>query len=791
MNNDMQSNGPIQRVELPLKKKLLYALLSVLLFFVAIELILSLANVPPVSESPDPFVGLARTGDLFAKQIINGRTMMVTATNKLHLFNSQQFPAKKEEGTYRIFCVGGSTTYGRPYGDSTSFCGWLREFLAEADPARKWEVINAGGISYASYRVTAIMEELSAYGPDMFVVYSGHNEFLEERTYRELRKVPEPVLWLSSQFAKTRLSTVMQGAYDYITRREDSQTGRDEFEVDEILNDTVGPTSYTRNDTLRSNIVAHFGFNLSRMVKIASVCDSRILFIMPASNLKDMAPFKSEHRHELSDEKLAEWTLHYGRGAAALEAGDAVVAAGAWMKAAAIDSRYADLHYRLGTALLAQGGAEEAKRAFRRAIDEDILPLRIITELRDSLTNLTLEENVPLLDAEAMLEGHCRSEYGRAILGKEYFLDHVHFTIDANRLLALLLLDHLGTEDVLATNSRLSEKSLDAVTSRVRSKVDARQHAVALRNLGNILDWAGRLKEGHRLLSLAHRTLGDAQTALALGRSSTRMGDLPAAADHYREALRLDPGAAKTHFRLADTLERLGRMEESERHYAEMLRLMPGNAKRHSTVGAFMARAGRRDKARYHFGQAFSIDPCSAEALLGMARIEGDSGDVAQAASWYRKLVVTEPDSVTGHLELGKLLAETGQLDEAASHLQKAVTLAPHSDDAHYNLATALMLAGNAAEAEGHYRKTLQINPDSAKTLVGLGAACSAQGRHRQAIPLFEHALQLEPDLIEAHHDLAVALNKLGKVADAERHFGRAKKLMREEPTEKLRSGTR
>jgi len=34
------------------------------------------------------------------------------------------------------------------------------ELLPEADKSKKWEVINAGGISYASYRVARVMEEL-------------------------------------------------------------------------------------------------------------------------------------------------------------------------------------------------------------------------------------------------------------------------------------------------------------------------------------------------------------------------------------------------------------------------------------------------------------------------------------------------------------------------------------------------------------------------------------------------------------------------------------------------------
>ena len=60
-----------------------------------------------------------------------------------------------------------------------------------ADPTPHWEVINAGLLSYGSYRVAMVMEELITYEPDLFIVYTGHNEFLERRTYKEIIAAPE------------------------------------------------------------------------------------------------------------------------------------------------------------------------------------------------------------------------------------------------------------------------------------------------------------------------------------------------------------------------------------------------------------------------------------------------------------------------------------------------------------------------------------------------------------------------------------------------------------------------
>ncbi|MCK5378818.1 MAG: O-GlcNAc transferase, partial [Acidobacteria bacterium] len=165
-------------------KKILMAIGVTVVFFLVLEGVLALVGVEPRLYVEDPFVGFTSTSPLFVEDVdAEGQLVYRTADNKARLFNPQSFPADKGDGTVRVFCMGGSTTYGRPFDDVTSFCGWLRELLPEVDPSHRWEVINAGGVSYASYRVALLMEELIRYDPDLFVIYSGQNEFLEARTY--------------------------------------------------------------------------------------------------------------------------------------------------------------------------------------------------------------------------------------------------------------------------------------------------------------------------------------------------------------------------------------------------------------------------------------------------------------------------------------------------------------------------------------------------------------------------------------------------------------------------------
>lgn len=74
----------------------------------------------------------------------------------------------------------------------------MRELLPVADEHTVWEVINAGGVSYASYRVAALMEELTQYQPDLFVIFSAHNEFLERRTYAGMFSQPPWFLYFQA-----------------------------------------------------------------------------------------------------------------------------------------------------------------------------------------------------------------------------------------------------------------------------------------------------------------------------------------------------------------------------------------------------------------------------------------------------------------------------------------------------------------------------------------------------------------------------------------------------------------
>jgi tetratricopeptide (TPR) repeat protein len=743
---------------MPLRRKVLLGILTLAVFFAGTEFALRLIGVKPLLVTEDPFVGFAGNIPLFVEHVQpDGTIMLVTAENKLNTFNAQQFPKVKSKNAYRIFCMGASTTYGHPFDDSVSFCGWLREFLRSADSSTNWEVINAGGISYASYRVANLMNELSQYQPDLFIVYSGQNEFLEERTYRNIKAIPDWVMHTKVVLANTSIYTIMNRMLDPVTKNrvETGEKGQKmKSEVDEILNHTIGPTSYTRDDVLKREIIAHYQFNLNRMITIAKSAGSKIIFVTPASNLKDMPPFKSENRSGMTDTEKSHWNSLYTEGKELRAVGKQAEALAKFNEAIKIDDRHADLQYRVGQVLFALKRFEESKGSFQKAIDEDICPLRILSPMSKAVHDIAKEKDVPLIDYVKLLEDDCYGRYGHKILGNEYFLDHVHPTIEGYRMLGLALLDQLSRQGIARTNPQWNDEAIASVTRKVEQRMDPKRRAYSLVTLGKTLDWAGRLDDGYNLFLQAFHILKDNSYNVLgeLANSSVRRGKMPEAMDYYRQALQFSPDNLTLHDSMAYYLEKNGKLQEALAHYSEIIRI--GNASTQQIpVKKIIA-------THYNMAHIFSIQ-----------------GRTKEAIEQYVVVLKLKPDEVSAHTNMGILLAKEGQTTEAITQFTAVLKIKPDSSLAHYNLGMILDKQGMLEEAIAHYSEMLRIEPNNADAHNNLGVVFAKMGKIDKAVDQFFYALKVDPSNVEAHSNLGMALSIQGRKEEADFHYSEAKRI--------------
>jgi tetratricopeptide (TPR) repeat protein len=546
-------------LRLPRWKKLLYGLLMAVTCLVLLEALLAVAGVKPLTSRHDPFVGFSAALPHFEERAAIGEPpRMRTARNKLSYLNDQNFAAKKPTGTFRIFCLGDSTTYGQPYDDPTSYVGWLRTLLVTASPSQAWEVVNAGGISYASYRVAALMEELVRYEPDLFVVYTGHNEFLEERTYRDVLRTSSTRRWLTLLAAGTRTGAAMHRLLGSPSHAPPVELSAD---VETMLDRSVGPTSYERDDELRRQIVAHFAVSLRQMIDRARAAGVEIVFIRPASNLKDCGPFLSRPDEGLTDAQRLVWQEHVEAGRSLQAAGRHQDAVREFEEALDVDDWAAEVHYLHGQSLQALERYDESEAALVRAVDEDVCPLRMTSDLAAAFDGVVAERGALALDYHQILRDASRIEVGHAVLGAEYFLDHVHPTIEAHGMLAAELARRLWQAGLLPGDGDLSQATIDASARRVHDQVDPVAHAHAEAELARVLFWAGKQDEAGPLAlkSLAYNE-DDPRVWLIAGIHLQRLGKTEEAVAHLERALELSP----EDLRIRNALDRISK-ESRER----------------------------------------------------------------------------------------------------------------------------------------------------------------------------------------------------------------------------------
>jgi tetratricopeptide (TPR) repeat protein len=622
----------------PLWKKILLSFLVVAMLFGLLEGILFLAGVDPVLVEDDPFMGFAGNVPLFVKSGDgSGEDVFVTAPNK-RLFNHQEFPATKGKDTYRIFCLGGSTTFGRPYDDTSSFAGWLREILPLAAPDIQWEVINAGGVSYASYRVAHLMEELVRYEPDMFIVYTGQNEFLEERTYRKLKATPAFIRSLSGLLAHTRTWALMSSAIGGLTGS--SGTGNtDKAEMSEeadTLLEHFGPEVYKRDDTLTWQVQEHFLLSLDRMARIAESGESRMVLVKPASNIKDCSPFKSQHTDGLALGDIARVEDAIASAGAAREAGDPEQALALLDVALEADPRSADLHYRRGKTLIELGRGAEARTALIRALEEDVCPLRIKPGMVEGIGIVAAERGLPLVDFDTLIDTRAMEEIGIPIAGQEYFLDHVHPTIRANGLLAMDL-----ARTVLAEIGRspdlLMETHFTAAEAAIAARLDPAKRARSLANLAAVLAWAGKIEDAvrpaHQALELDDDSLTVTTAAGILATWYATSGDLAKEKFYYRMALNANPGNHDTHWRIG--LRALDRqpaeVELACAHFLYAAVFWQGEHRDapHRVLGEIMASRGQPSAGFSHLLEAMNIDAGNPENKVAIDQVGRRLGSAA------------------------------------------------------------------------------------------------------------------------------------------------------------------
>jgi tetratricopeptide (TPR) repeat protein len=657
-----------------------------------------------------------------------------------------------------------------------AFCRWLELYLQAADPARRYQCVNAGADSYASYRVVRLMRELVRHQPDLFVVYTGHNEFLEERTYGHL---------LGAHPARERLRVWLNGRRFFILARraleERRGAGRPPVErlageVEAKLDDWTGLERYHRDPELERGVVEHFAHNLRQMVAIARDHGAAIAFVQPAANLKDFSPFKSQHPPALASAEVLRFTALLERGRELAAAADPRGALAALGEAQAIDPGYAELHFLAGRARLAAGDLEAARAAFVRAKDLDVAPLRAIEPLVELVGATARRADVPLVELPAILAAESQAQTGVPILGSELFLDHVHPTIAVHSLIAERLQAELAERGLVPAPPPAPERQ--AIYERVVGGLDRDYLAESDLKLAKVLGWAGKLREAEEPLRRAVVVLPDHPDArFELGVLYARTGRRAEALAELERAAALAPDFAPVRFNLGVVYGDLGRLDDGIAALRQAIRLRPDYAAAHHNLGALLRRRGDLEAAAAAYRRALELAPDAGPSRRGLGLVDLQAGRLDEAVRALEASVAADPQSAAARTDLGIAYARAERLADAAASLDRAVALEPSYAEAHFNLGLVRARQGDRGAAAAAYRRAIAADPRHAPAHNNLAIQLAADGEREGALRHLEAAIAAAPGWAEARFNLGVLYDGLGKPGEAETAIRQALEL--------------
>ncbi len=138
-------------------------------------------------------------------------------------------------------------------------------------------------------------------------------------------------------------------------------------------------------------------------------------------------------------------------------------------------------------------------------------------------------------------------------------------------------------------------------------------------------------------------------------------------------------------------------------------------------------------------------DPRNGQAQMRLGYALVEHGDLGGAERHFNAALAASMPTADVHLGLALCFASTGRPREAARALQEARRIEPGNPVVEANLGTLALEAGDAAAAAEHFAAALKIDPDLHQARFNLARALARQGRRAEALAEAQTLLQRLP----------------------------------------------
>lgn len=150
----------------------------------------------------------------------------------------------------------------------------------------------------------------------------------------------------------------------------------------------------------------------------------------------------------------------------------------------------------------------------------------------------------------------------------------------------------------------------------------------------------------------------------------------------------------------------------------------------------------------------------------------------AGAATLVSQGPVDAVASAVEHNKRGVSLYKSGEIKGAAAEFRAAIDNDPERSDFYNNLGLAYAALDDPDQAEKHFKEALKKRPGFPAALSNYGAFLAEGGKLARALNLLNKAIALDPGFRDPHLNLAVSLERLGRLSEAIVHYERYLELL-------------
>jgi tetratricopeptide (TPR) repeat protein len=656
-------------------KRVTLALIAPLLFLGVVEIALIGFGVRPLSDTVDLSAGFSSTARVFEAE--EGRGVFATVDRAAQQsFSRQEFMLRKPASGFRLFTLGGSSALGFPWGAEQAFTHLLTKVLQAAYPGRVVEGVNASAMSYASHRMSLLTHELRNYEPDLFILYEGHNEFIERSFYeaqnRALSSAGNGIL------GEWRLFALAQ----QLKPRSDQPPPGTTAEL--LGFDVVREKRIFANDADRAPVIETFETNYRNIIHLARRQGAQVVLCTVPSNVRDWRPNLAVLDETLDQQTRDKFIAYRAQSEKARAVGRDGEAVQALEQARETDPNHAGVHFELGRAYETLGRLDEARASYVRARDTDAQPSRGISAFNDIIRRLAEEEQLLLVDAERLFVAASPN----GLIGFNLVEDYVHPKPEGHAIIARELAAVILNGGLLGESKQLDQQLFDAAVSRdaASAVADPSREAAMLYNTGYVLASQGHFEQ---------------------------------AMDKYRACLSKNPFYTAAQLNLGVLLYGSGRPQEALEQFDAVLNLQPKHQQ--AKVSKAWALMTLGSYAVEVFRDATQSDPSDPQAFNGFGvALQRQARDLVGAANAFKRAVELEPRHPDAWCNLGETELRMNRLEPALRSFQKCAGLRPEHGATRAWLGWALELSGDRATAKTEYTAALLFEPENQYARQGL-----------------------------------------------------------------------